>query len=197
MADVDDVAAAFLDALGPMEAMKLEKLVYYAQAWSVAAGKGLLFDLRVEAWAQGPVVPYLYRQHRQQWFVNRWRSGRAERLDRAAQDMVSWIVDRYGSFSGAELSDLTHSEAPWLEARGDLPDGAASQNQISVASMARYYRRQIASPEEAARHAAGSAALEGMTIPDDLEQVLVQVARGDRAADEVISELVASFTARA
>lgn len=197
MEDVDDVAAAFLDSLGPMDAMKLEKLVYYAQAWSAASGNGALFNLRIEAWAQGPVVPYLYRQHRQQWHVHRWPLGDADRLSAQAQGIVQWVIDRYGSFTGAELSDLTHSEAPWLEARGDLPEGEPSQTPIPVSSMSRYYRRQISSPEEAARHAVGNAALEGLTVPAGFELVLMQVARGEKGGDEIVSDLVASFSARA
>jgi uncharacterized phage-associated protein len=35
MASVHDVAAFIIEKLGPISAMKLEKLVYYAQAWSL------------------------------------------------------------------------------------------------------------------------------------------------------------------
>lgn len=52
------------------------------------------------------------------------------------------------------------------------------------------------SPEEAARHAVGNAALEGMVIPYEFEQVLVQVARGDRSADEVIDDIVSQLRER-
>jgi uncharacterized phage-associated protein len=39
--------------------LKLQKLCYYAQAWSLALRGKPLFPERIEAWAQGPVVPEL------------------------------------------------------------------------------------------------------------------------------------------
>lgn len=35
MASVFDVAAYVLEKMGPMSAMKLQKLVYYSQAWAL------------------------------------------------------------------------------------------------------------------------------------------------------------------
>jgi uncharacterized phage-associated protein len=197
MEDVDDVAASFLDALGPMEAKKLQKLVYYAQAWSAAFRGKRLFANDIQAWAQGPVVPYLYSKHRQQWMVDRWPSGDPAHLSPVARDIVCWVIDRYGEFTGAELSEMTHAETPWLVARGDLPDRAWSQAPISVDLMAKYYANQVLSPERAVRHAVGNAALEGLSVPKGFDAVLTQVARGDRTAADVVAELVESFTSQA
>ena len=44
---------------GQMTAKKLEKLVYYAQAWHLARHQRPLFPETIEAWAQGPVVRHL------------------------------------------------------------------------------------------------------------------------------------------
>lgn len=194
---VDDVAAAFLAALGPMDAMKLEKLVYYAQAWSAASGRGPLFSNAIEAWTAGPVVPELFNQHRGQYYVSRWQSGKAAELSSGGRAIVDWVVDRYGQFSGQELSAITHAETPWMAARGDLADDAWSKARITVESMAQYYGRQVLSPEQAVRHAVGNASLEGLSVSEDFEALLGQVARGDRDPDEAIAELVASLAAQA
>ena len=43
--------------------LKLQKLVYYAQAWSLALRNGTpMFSEPIEAWASGPVCRPLYRR---------------------------------------------------------------------------------------------------------------------------------------
>src|SRR3954463_13629493 len=59
-----DVAEYILSRLGPMSAMKLQKLVYYCQAWSLAWTDEELFREEIEAWSNGPVIPSLYRKHK-------------------------------------------------------------------------------------------------------------------------------------
>ena len=63
-AGVLDVAAYILMKRGRLSAWKLQKLCYYAQAWSLVWDDECLFTERIEAWANGPVVPFLYKQHR-------------------------------------------------------------------------------------------------------------------------------------
>src|SRR5437868_5201035 len=42
--------------------LQLQKLVYYAYAWVLVVNKRRLFEERIEAWPNGPVVPSLYRK---------------------------------------------------------------------------------------------------------------------------------------
>ena len=64
MASVFDVAKYILNKKGRMSPMKLQKLVYYSQCWSLAWDDKPLFNNRIEAWANGPVVRDLYTFHR-------------------------------------------------------------------------------------------------------------------------------------
>ncbi len=57
MAHVQDVARYILEKRGRMSAMKLQKLVYYSQGWHLVFDGEPLFAERIEAWANGPVVP--------------------------------------------------------------------------------------------------------------------------------------------
>ena len=50
MTSIFDVAAYVLDKLGVMTTMKLEKLCYYSQAWSLVWDERRLFPERFEAW---------------------------------------------------------------------------------------------------------------------------------------------------
>ncbi|VEI13109.1 Uncharacterized phage-associated protein [Trueperella bialowiezensis] len=64
MAGIADVAARILDNHGVMSTMKLQKLVFYAQAESLATTGQPLFSEDFQAWRGGPVSLALYRQHR-------------------------------------------------------------------------------------------------------------------------------------
>lgn len=139
MANVHDVAAYILAKCGPMTAMKLQKLVYYAQAWSLVWEDRPLFNERIEAWANGPVIPALYERHRGMFAVERWPAGDPGNLGADDQTTIDAVLEFYGNKSSQWLSDLTHSEAPWRDARGGLPPGAPSQSEITQAAMAEYY----------------------------------------------------------
>src|SRR5580704_12809669 len=42
--------------------LRLQKLLYYVQGWSLALRGRPAFDDEIEAWTLGPVVPEIYRQ---------------------------------------------------------------------------------------------------------------------------------------
>lgn len=139
MASAHDVAAAVLDAAGPMSTMKLQKLVYYSQAWSLVWDEVPLFDEQIQAWAGGPVVRELYNHHRGLFSVSEWPKGDAGCLTDSERETVLAVVDAYGPLSGQELSRLTHSERPWIEARAGLPDGARANRPIKLDVMVDFY----------------------------------------------------------
>jgi len=138
MASVHDVAAYILAKRGSMTAMKLEKLVYYAQAWSVVWDRKPLFRERIEAWAAGPVVPALYYRHRGQYEVSSW-DGQPEALTTSERETVDSILRFYGDKSSQWLSDLTHHEEPWIKARRGLAPLERGNREITLASMEEYY----------------------------------------------------------
>ncbi|MBK7876321.1 MAG: DUF4065 domain-containing protein [Planctomycetes bacterium] len=139
MATVHDVAAYILKAKGRMTAMKLQKLVYYCQAWSLVWDERPLFQARIEAWALGPVVPTLYSIHRGQFQVSEWPEGDASRLTKQERETVDAVCEFYGKRSAQWLSDLSHKEKPWKTARRGVPDGDRGAVVISLESMSDYY----------------------------------------------------------
>lgn len=64
MNNVFDVAKYILEKCSSMTTMKLQKIVYYCQAWSLAWDDEPIFDEDFQAWANGPVCPELFKQHR-------------------------------------------------------------------------------------------------------------------------------------
>lgn len=139
MANAHDVAAYILKHKGPMSAMKLEKLVYYSQAWSLVWDDRPLFDEQIEAWANGPVVPTLYDKHRGQFSVSCWPDGNPDAFDETAAETIDAVLDAYAPHNAQALSDMTHREAPWRDARIGLADNERGEREISQASMMEYY----------------------------------------------------------
>ena len=139
MVTAHDVAAYILQKTGETTAMKLQKLVYYSQAWSLVWDEEPLFRDRIEAWANGPVVPALYAEHRGQFRVASWRKGNPDKLTPKQCETIDAVLRYYGNRPSQWLSDLTHREAPWVEAREGLGPGERGSQVISHASMAEYY----------------------------------------------------------
>jgi uncharacterized phage-associated protein len=139
MARVIDVAQYILQRRGEMTAMKLQKLVYYSQAWHIAWSDEKLFDERIEAWADGPVCPQLYSMHKGQFRISKIEGADPSRLSDDQKDSIERVLAYYGEKSPQWLSDLTHMEDPWMEAREGVPDRARSQREITPDSMGRYY----------------------------------------------------------
>lgn len=136
-----DVAAYILRKQGPMTAMKLQKLVYYSQAWALVWDDKALFRERIEAWANGPVVRRLYDVHRGHYRVDRIAGGFSRKLDNEQRDTVDAILEFYGDKSSQWLSDLSHMEHPWRDARArhGLAAGERGNAVIRHADMAEYY----------------------------------------------------------
>lgn len=139
MPNVFDVAAYILQRLGPMTTWKLQKLVYYAQAWSLVWDDDALFPEEIEAWANGPVVRDLYDVHRGHFRIGEMPRGDPSRLDENQRDTIDRVLEFYGHRSPQWLSDLTHMEDPWREARSGVPEGARSGTIIFKEKMAEYY----------------------------------------------------------
>jgi uncharacterized phage-associated protein len=148
MASAHDVAKYILDHQGSISTWKLQKLVYYSQAWHLVWAEKPLFQDRIEAWANGPVVPNLYSQHRGQFSVEKWRKGDTERLVKAEKQTIDRVLSSYGELSGQQLSQLTHNERPWEEARKGLEPTESSSTQITLESMSAFYLA-VAADEEA------------------------------------------------
>jgi uncharacterized phage-associated protein len=125
--------------------LKLQKLLYYSQAWYLANYDKPLFDDPIEAWVHGPVVPSVFQEYK----VNRWSPigidypaclhGRW--LPNHLRQHLDNILSAYGNLQGWDLERLSHREQPWLTARGGMPPDASSNAVITHDSMKTFYRR--------------------------------------------------------
>ena len=113
MATVFDVASYILQEKGPMTAMKLQKLVYYSQAWSIVWDDDVLFTAPIEAWDNGPVVRSLWDCTRGQFRIDILPYGNPDSLNATQKETIDLVLDFYGNKDAQWLSDLTHLERPW------------------------------------------------------------------------------------
>lgn len=142
MATVFDVAFYILDKLGDMSTMKLQKLCYYAQAWSLAWDGVPLFNEDFQAWANGPVCRELYEFHRGEFLINSDKIKERKtdyNFSSAEKETLDIVISDYGSKEAFWLSELTHKERPWVETRGSLGLGERSDTIITKELMQEYY----------------------------------------------------------
>jgi len=124
----------------PITNLKLQKLLYYAQGWYLALHDRPLFTERIEAWAHGPTVPPVYGDFKK-W---RW-DPITERQDdphlpKDIEEHLTEVMQVYGIQTAYYLERLTHSERPWLLARGTAAPGEPSNAVISTDEMKLYFR---------------------------------------------------------
>lgn len=123
MLDAKDVADFFLSPIMEEEGeritnLKLQKLLYYAQGYSLALLDRALFNDKIENWEHGPVVPSIYQMYRQHG-ANPLPLSVIE-LDRYKEEelyILSRVRTEKGKYTAWALRDQTHQETPWLTTR--------------------------------------------------------------------------------
>ncbi len=139
MANVSDVAQYILQEKGMMTAMKLQKLVYYCQAWNVVWEGEPLFPEAIEAWTNGPVVRALYDLHKGCLQVACLDKGDATNLTPTQKENIDIVIRDYGDKPAQWLGDLAHMEQPWIDARNGVEEGMPCTNEITLESLNEYY----------------------------------------------------------
>ena len=119
--------------------LKLQKLLYYAQAWFLALEGCELFSEDFQAWVHGPVLPSQYHRFKEYTWRPVTEETAPPNVNDAIGEFLNEIIDEFGSETAIALELMTHREKPWIEARDGLPPHAPSNNQISKATMAEFY----------------------------------------------------------
>lgn len=131
--------------------LKLQKLLYYVQAWYLVYNDGNpLFDNDFQAWVHGPVCREVYDRFNIKYRLYDSLSSEeiGDNLDVSglSADELSFIdsvLDVYARYSGTQLEQLTHRELPWREARGNISPAARCENIISRSVMKDFYAKRL------------------------------------------------------
>ena len=156
MAHVQDVAAYILEKLGPMSAMKLQKLCYFSYGYHLAWEDRQLFPERFQAWANGPVSPPLYKMHRGRFTLSPGDIvGKPGDLDAGEQESVNLVLAGYGSFTAHQLSEMTHAKGPWVDARrrAKAADFERSDEELGDEEIFEFFDTLISADADAAPEA--------------------------------------------
>ncbi|MDF5717409.1 MAG: DUF4065 domain-containing protein [Rhizonema sp. NSF051] len=139
MANVFDVAAYILSKTDSLPLMKLHKLVYYSQAWSLVWDKAPLFYERIEAWANGVTLPILWEMYKEIFLITVIPEGDSSLLTSDQCATCNAVINFYGDKDSQWLHDLVISEAPWQDARKGLLASERGHVEISHEAMVNYY----------------------------------------------------------
>jgi uncharacterized phage-associated protein len=123
--------------------MRVQKLAYYAQGWSLALLGRPLFSDPIEAWTHGPVACDLYQRLKR--FDNRALQleelGPGTELDSVQKEIVRAVWGAYRLYSAAGLREKTHREPPWKDARNGYGDNDHCNVEITHEAMRTYFAK--------------------------------------------------------
>ncbi|MBI2919196.1 MAG: DUF4065 domain-containing protein [Chloroflexi bacterium] len=116
--------------------LKLQKLCYYAQGFSLAIFNERLFPEEIQAWKHGPVVEVLWREYNRYGYqpIPIPNDIDPDLYSEDVKDLLDEVYEVYGQFSAWKLRDMTHQEPPWKEAAGGI---------ISIESMRQHFKTLV------------------------------------------------------
>ena len=123
--------------------LKLQKMLYFAQAAHLSMYGKPLFEDEIEAWKFGPVVRSVYDQYKANG-----NSPIAEcvgiKLEDDLESFLESVWSIYGKYSASELVQITHNHLPWKEAYL----GKGENEIIKQDRLKEYYRSYFTADEE-------------------------------------------------
>ena len=101
--------------------LKMQKLLYYAQAWYLVNFNKPLFDDEILAWSLGPVVRSVYdeyKEHRHTPIIYEDGDGEILKKFKNEKDIkfLKDFYDKFIGFSAHDLVNMSHNEEPWKKA---------------------------------------------------------------------------------
>ena len=127
--------------------LKLQKLVYYAQAWHLALKGTPLFDEDFQAWIHGPVVPTLYQKYKPFSWTPIIEDAQPN-LPADTQEFLGEVAAEYFARDAYELEQMTHIEALWVRARGGIADDMPSTAVIPKEWIKEYFSSRVETQDQ-------------------------------------------------
>ena len=133
------------DEADPLTNLRLQKLLYYAQAWSLVLRESELYPEELEAWRCGPVAPTAFQA------LPGGRAGAPVPPDAfaAAPDLsedeaafVRCVWEAHNPCSALQLTRMTREEAPWRKVWGDRPRDGTGNGPISMTDLEEFFSIQ-------------------------------------------------------
>lgn len=110
----------------PISNLKLQKILYFIQGYTLSIKDEACFSDRIEAWNYGPVVPNVYKKFKIFGANNIPSIGRIENdevidesnknIDIQDKIIIDAVLKLLRKYSAGALVDITHKQAPWKDA---------------------------------------------------------------------------------
>lgn len=122
---------------------KLQKLLYYAQAWSMVFNNQTLFKDDIQAWIHGPAILEVYNEYKEFGAEEIKKevdlNAVTKLLSKEQVKILDMVWESYGKFDANYLEILSHNEKPWQETRKGLEVYDGSDRIIPIKLMKSYY----------------------------------------------------------
>jgi uncharacterized phage-associated protein len=137
---------------GPMSHLKLQKLLYYCEAYHLAYFDTNLIHEEFQAWVHGPVCREVYDSLKGSSLLYSDLGFQGDYdpihelnlyLSTDQVNLIDDVLNELSSWTGLQLENATHKEFPWVEARKNLSPGDKCENKISKDSMRTYYKADL------------------------------------------------------
>lgn len=138
MYDVLDVCRHVINYSNDMDYgisnLKLQKVLYFIQAFFLISTPEPCFREKIEAWDFGPVVPEAYREYKHfgssnipkvTYFIdsglkNIWnlkvKRYVGDSISENDKKLINGVVDKFADYSATDLVLITHNQSPWKDA---------------------------------------------------------------------------------
>jgi uncharacterized phage-associated protein len=126
----------------PLTNLRLQKLLYYVQGWSLALRSQAMFPDRIEAWAHGPVVPSVYhdmKKFKDGPFVVETDPPPDFQLSAEEVSFIAEVWETYKDYSALKLREMTHRETPWQNARSGYAPLENCCVEITIEAMREFF----------------------------------------------------------
>lgn len=178
-----DVARELRRRLPDAGVVKVHKLLYYAQGWHLALAGEPLFEERIEAWANGPVVASLWSDEKHGHSAPEPRDLRGEQLA-----TIEYVLARYGGSTGKDLIRTTHDEDPWRDVSETEEPWAFPNPEIGHKALQRWFEQddeyvRHRSDVERSRARTDVYSFDPLDRTDDLEAAVARARSGEKVRD--------------
>jgi uncharacterized phage-associated protein len=138
------------DAEAGLNNLKLQKLLYYVQAWHLAFYHEPQFAGKFQAWIHGPVNREIYDRfadtkslYSEITIKDVPADFDLDSLPESERMHIDSVLEAYAPFRGFELEEMTHNEEPWIEARKGCRSTERCETEIKEETMQRFYAGRI------------------------------------------------------
>ncbi len=132
--------------------LKLQKILYFIQAFFLVNKDQPCFKDEIEAWDFGPVVRNVYKEYKRyggsviptiktyiecqddDFWSSKVKNYDDTLINEDDKELIKDVVDAFRDFSASDLVRITHKQTPWKEAYAEKKNG-----KITIKAMREYF----------------------------------------------------------